>query len=480
MNAFTKKTLFAAIAGASVLGVSGAAQAVAVSANGMGEVLVYPYYTVKGSLAGVPYNTLLSIVNSTDSTKAVKIRFREGKASQEVLDFNIFLSPYDVWTGWLEPSAVGGTLLKTTDNTCTLPAIPAAGVEFRNFDYKGDAAKDDSLTRLQEGYFEVFEMATYLTGGTVATSAKHGSNGVPAACSKITNSVAGSEAQDPTGGLSGTVSLVEPAITGSNVAINATALNFEVNSGYVDTGSLSPSFADGEPWSVTPVGRGDAVWAAWGDSIDATSAAIMKNAVINEFVLDSATNSATSWVITAPTKHFYVPNDGSGRSDPFQSKLTSSGSCDEITIITYNREEQGVTPAGPDFSPQPEADRLSMCWEANVINFNGKNIFGSSNAVSIITAFQNGWMEVGFPYGKALGGTPPAGTHTLVSDGAVYYALNSGGGFGSSASAATFTGLPVIGFAAQTFRPGTASSYAGTFEHKWISGAPWDFFMLDK
>jgi hypothetical protein len=182
MNAFTKKTLFAAIAGASVLGVSGAAQAVAVSANGMGEVLVYPYYTVKGSIAGVPYNTLLSIVNSTDSTKAVKIRFREGKASQEVLDFNIFLSPYDVWTGYLEPSAAsGGTVLKTTDTTCTLPAIPAGGVEFRNFDYKGDAAKDDSLTRLQEGYFEVFEMATYLTGSTVATSAKHGSNGVPAA-----------------------------------------------------------------------------------------------------------------------------------------------------------------------------------------------------------------------------------------------------------------------------------------------------------
>jgi hypothetical protein len=470
MNAFTKKTLFAAIAGASVLGASGAAQAVAVSPNGMGEVLVYPYYTVKGSAAGVPYNTLLSIVNSTDSTKAVKIRFREGKASQEVLDFNIFLSPYDVWTGYLEPSAAGGTKISTTDTSCTLPAV-VKDVEFRNFDYKGDLAEDDSLTRLQEGYFEVFEMATYASSTTTAKSAKHGSNGVPAACSAITNALAGAEDSQPSGGLSGTVSLVEPAVTGSNIAINATAFRFNVNTGYVDTGSLSPTFSDGEDWSVTTADNGDAVQALWdGDSVDATSATLMKNTIINEFVLDTATNSASSWVVTFPTKHFYVDNKVKSRAAPFQSILSKTGSCDEISIVTWNREEQGVAPQGPDFSPSPEADRNSLCWEANVINFNGKPILGSSNAVNITTTFQNGWMSVAFPT-SGLASSAPTDTHKLYADSADYVYLNTGPA-GASATSTTFTGLPVVGFAVQTFRPSSATSYAGTFAHKYQAGTP--------
>jgi hypothetical protein len=36
----------------------------------------------------------------------------------------------------------------------------------------------------------------------------------------------------------------------------------------------------------------------------------------------------------------------------------------------------------------------------------------------------------------------------------------------------TFTGLPVIGFAVQTFNPSLSTSYAGTFYHRYISGAP--------
>ena len=464
MNAFTKKTLFAAIAGASVLGASGAAQAVSVSPTGMGEVLVYPFYTVKGSTGGVPYNTLLSIVNSTDSTKAVKIRFREGKASAEVLDFNIFLSPYDVWTASLEPAKAPkvGVTLYTADTTCTVPTIPATGVDFRNFDYIGDNAKDDAFTRLQEGYFEVFEMATYSSATTLAISAKHGANGVPAACSKITDQLARLNQGPVTGGLSGTVSLVEPAVTGANIAVNATALRFMTNSGYADTGSETPTFINGELYSVTPTNGGNVVHATWDDSVDATSAAIMKTALINEFVLDTATNSATAWVVTMPTKHFYVPRTGSGAAlPPFTNKLSATGSCDVVTVETWNREEQGIVPGGPDFSPSPEADKVSLCWEANVITFNSKAIAGSTNTLSITTAFQNGWMMVGFP----------ASEHKLTANAATYVTLN-GASVSSAAAETTFTGLPVIGYMAQTFRPAASTSYAGTFDHKFMSGAP--------
>ena len=55
-----------------------------------------------------PYNTLLSVVNSTASAKAVKVRFLEGRNSREVLDFNLYLSAKDVWGAALVPNAAGG------------------------------------------------------------------------------------------------------------------------------------------------------------------------------------------------------------------------------------------------------------------------------------------------------------------------------------------------------------------------------------
>src|SRR6476620_12525538 len=106
MNTFNKKSLYAAVAGLSALGVTGAAQAVSVNPDGLGQALVYPYYTVRDASAGAPYNSLLSVVNSTASAKAVKVRFLEGKNSREVLDFNLYLSPKDIWTAGIVPMGV--------------------------------------------------------------------------------------------------------------------------------------------------------------------------------------------------------------------------------------------------------------------------------------------------------------------------------------------------------------------------------------
>ena len=139
MNIFKKKSLCAALAGIGALGAVGAAQAVNLNPDGLGQVLIYPYYTTRTSPAGNVYNSLLSVVNSTASVKAVKVRFLEGKNSREVLDFNLFLSPKDVWTAGIVPMGAGAGIM-TQDNSCTLPAIPAAGKAFVNFAYTADGA----------------------------------------------------------------------------------------------------------------------------------------------------------------------------------------------------------------------------------------------------------------------------------------------------------------------------------------------------
>src|SRR5580765_1549402 len=129
MNAFQRKSLYAALASAGALGAATTAQAVNVNPGGLGQVLIYPYYTVNGiSATGGQYNSLLSVINSTDSVKVVKVRFLEGKDSREVIDFNLFLSPFDVWTAAINPQpvvsgGVGGGRLITFDKSCTIPPI---------------------------------------------------------------------------------------------------------------------------------------------------------------------------------------------------------------------------------------------------------------------------------------------------------------------------------------------------------------------
>src|SRR5512137_145025 len=110
MNTFNKKSLYVALAGVGALGVTGAAQAVNINPDGLGQVLLYPYYTVRTASTAVSsgaYNSLLSVVNSTASVKAVKVRFLEGKNSREVLDFNLYLSAKDVWVAAVIPTAAG-------------------------------------------------------------------------------------------------------------------------------------------------------------------------------------------------------------------------------------------------------------------------------------------------------------------------------------------------------------------------------------
>ena len=127
-----RKNLTAAVlAGlAGVAGIAGTAQAVNLNPDGTGQVLLYPYYTTNDG-----NQTLISVVNTTDQAKAVKVRFLEGFNSREVLDFNLYLSPFDVWVAAItrDPAAPesGGAIVAIADNSCTVRddgrGIDAAG-----------------------------------------------------------------------------------------------------------------------------------------------------------------------------------------------------------------------------------------------------------------------------------------------------------------------------------------------------------------
>src|ERR1700739_4146454 len=81
-----------------VAALSAPAFAVYLDQGGIGQALLFPYYTVRASHGGT-YNTYVSISN-TSATSAVvaKVRFREGRNSSLVAEFNLYLAPNDMWS----------------------------------------------------------------------------------------------------------------------------------------------------------------------------------------------------------------------------------------------------------------------------------------------------------------------------------------------------------------------------------------------
>jgi hypothetical protein len=464
MNTFRKKSLYAALAGVSALG-AGAAHAVNVNPDGLGQVLVYPYYTTRVDSGGNSFNSLLTVVNSTSTVKAVKVRFLEGKNSREVLDFNLFLSPFDVWTTAIIPSASGGAKIVTTDKSCTLPTIPAGGVDFVNYAYTGDGG-GTSLDRTREGYVEIIEMATYSPTSVTATRVTH-VNGVPPGCATNNDTTAGNEALAVSGGLMGTLTLIN-VNQGTDYTEDPTAIdNFLVGlSNYQPAGVTAPDLTQANPpVSVVFNGTQGIYSSTWPAGPDAVSAVLMHDAVLNEFVLDAATKSGTDWVVTMPTKRFYI-NNGTGNAPRlFQRNFnTTVGACDDVSITVYDREEGSVNVLS--FSP-PQPGGLSLCWEANVLTFNGSNVLASTNTSGVSTSFQNGWMRLTFPVPSS--GSP---AHNLPNAATTITPL---GGSTSAPGARTYFGLPVIGFAVESFTNGTLtvgssnvlSNYGGNFGHKY-------------
>jgi hypothetical protein len=459
MNTFSKKSLHVALAGLSTLGLAGAAEAVMVNPNGLGQVLIYPYYTVRngfnvGGVSAAPFNTLLSIVNTTASTKAIKVRFREGKASKEVLDFNVFLSPHDMWTAAVEPtdSIPGGPVgaqIETQDHTCTVPTFPNGPVPFRVTDFAGDVI-GGGFDRLTEGYFEVFEMATYDPADPLAIGAKHNALGFPKDCSAVNDTSAAVAPLQPNGGLSGTATLIN-VLTGDAFSMDATALTqFNVAAGgaYFNTGSSLPDFTQATPTTGAGVSSSGMIVA--GNFVVgelASTAALQHPNVINEFILDKATLSGTDWVLTFPTKHNLVTE--TTVTLPFQNVLGKNGSCDDIGIALYNREEgPPASNPGTDFSPLPPGQAgPALCWESNILTFNNSNVLGSANKYNISTGETNGWMNVSFRAGA-------------VNVAAVTAGFDPSSGLATVPST-TFSGLPTIGFAVQTYVNGTLTDTTG-------------------
>lgn len=476
----------AAIAG--VAGIASVSNAVNLNSDGVGQVLIYPYYSVNNGL-----NTLISVVNTTDQVKAVKVRFLEGKNSRECLDFNLYLSPYDIWTAALVPVAGGGNAeIITADTSCTAPIV-VNGLDFRPFAFTGDFDDDigSSLARCTEGHFEMIEMGTVI--GDDAGFATHTAAGVPASCVDLVSNwtpITGQWSVDSTenmvvpdgsGGLFGSASLIDVA-GGVDMTYNADAIQaYTTSLQHSDPGSLLPNVGTGSDFESNIFNRGVVVTDDWSTSpIQAVSALYMHDNIYGEYVLNDDINANTEWVVTFPTKFAYVDAANSPfvviPAEPFTVAIAppsapgagdSIGACEPYTVTgLYDREEQDPSTPVIEIIPSPVPPGIDptvavFCWETNVLEFNRVGevlgdsiIMGSNNTTHLTPTFSEGWVTISFNGNPSL----PAGSGNQNTD--------------DNVAGTTYNGLPVTGFAAQRYvnsslAGGVLANYAGLFAHRY-------------
>ncbi len=478
--------LIAGIAG--VAGIASVSTAVNINPDGIGQILLYPYYSVRGD-----NNTLISVVNTTNNVKAVKVRFLEGKNSRECLDFNLYLSPYDVWTAALvattstEPGHAGEDSVKliTSDNSCLSPNTIMAGQQFLPYGYSAPAPYDElglDMKRCTEGHFEMIEMGNVVntaTNGNAASAVTHGASGVPADCSVVHNNWLGGAWSalatdgivdpDGSGGLFGSAAIVNvPA--GTEVSYNADAIqSYSTVAQHRNPGDLFPNVASGNNlvsnvfYAATP---GSIVTDTWNSSeVQAVSAVYMHDHIYGEFEITDDFGADTEWVVTFPTKTFYTDPFSTattfgvgapvepftrGLSDPYNGRPA----CESFAMQRWDREEQQLGGGVLLPSPRPPGELGPVfCWETNVLEFHDENdvfdidaslILSSSNNMFVRPGFNNGWAEIAFAQST-----------------------------NDNVAGRTYTGLPVTGFAVQKFVNGTLgggttlANYAGLFAHRY-------------
>src|SRR3990167_1267254 len=339
------------------------ATALTLSEGGVGHMLLVPYYSAQNGNM-----TVLHVVN-TDSLngKAVKVRFRGAANSDDVMDFQVYLSPGDVWTAAVTAGADGIAQVQSADNTCTVPSLgfntPQAFSTSRLNPNSSDVQKANGT---REGYVEIFNMAdipsdklytvgtTANTNSALFTAIKHVNAVAPCsvagsaaattlsgiALTNFTTEAAAANAgfNTPTGGLMGDWYIINVQETttfaGAATAVVANGRGNFVHFPQIDTGV---GVAAIDAFTADPLLRTDSVQVDGGafaaapalaagmyDLPDmstpylaadlgnpkaqalALTSALAVTSVTNQYANDESISAKTDWVFSMPTRRYSV------------------------------------------------------------------------------------------------------------------------------------------------------------------------------
>ena len=418
------------------------------SLSSTGQVLLYPMYSTQNEA-----NTYMHVVNNTADQKAVKMRFMEAVNSAVVLEFNVYLGPYDVFPVALASNDFGGTSVLTTDATCTVPALGTS-----NAPYDGTQTELESGAVLRSQPFVPYLFENDKSGDISRTLIGHAeviemgvvSDTVDVADCKVVRDLwssgawASNTATDvtgPTGGLSGSSLFIVPSMAYS-MDMSVTAVDGWAKAGtnyHKNPGTIKPTLEDGVPKARVNGTVLDYTTKTNG-SVLATSALLASKSVFNEVQTEDVLAAETDWVVTFPTKSYFT--NGTTPSAPFTAVYDStedkSTACETMSLTRRDRASNSSNGTGT-FVPNSEGVEDKVCSAVNVLSFNGKSAIQSSNPQVISYSFQ-------------------AGSATLTTDQKLPADDNG----------VTVQGLPVVGFAATRIANGPMS-YGYAIDHKTLA-----------
>ena len=407
-NATYGGVVMGGLAGVSHKTLAANATGVALNEGGIGNYLFTPYFTTQKD-----NNTLVSIVNTDNvNGKIVKVRFRGAANSEDLLDFQVFLSPSDVWTASLTQGADGKTVITTPDKSCTLPSIGTAPTADRTFKtnrlvsvYPGAlgpvlTTDEQKNAQTREGYIEYLNMADVVPGSPLYGAIKHVNGVAPctpsmmAVLSSTAEGVAGTgpfvvDANDisalglsaASGGLTGTWSIFSNAQTkayGDNhIAVEAVdgagnparariSYGPQLAQGITDTGAPASVVNEG---TADPVLRASVNSVMWNDlpdmstpffgtdpnaSVIALSTALSKETLNNEFVATGGAGAVpwdTDWVVSHATRRYYAT-------------LTSGGS-----IAQGDKDFYDTTAPNGNLAARSTAGGYMLCQAGTLTGF---------------------------------------------------------------------------------------------------------------
>lgn len=306
--------------------------------RGTGQALYLPYYTVENG-----QSTLLTLANTRDEAKAVRVNIVEARNGQKVLSFNVFLAPRDSWTMAIGADPAGeGAMLHSNDGSCTVPAIPAAGVAFVNFDYAAnfDDGGPYGLDRTRTGAIELIEMG--VPGGELGEAVDSFD------CTALRDASVPGGAWDtdpdtdmgaPTGGLAASVDVVDVP---QGLVFNLPAVAID---GFADVAHFNPSGSSPMPRISNPIAPeggdfsvrlddGTTVTVDAARAPDAVSALFMAGALLGDVHNEASLGASTDWILSFPTKHAYVfdvpgslVDDDGPAVAPFSQRFSDGQSC---------------------------------------------------------------------------------------------------------------------------------------------------------
>ena len=463
---------------ACVLVAFGAAHAVSLNPRGLGEVLIYPYYTVNKN-----QDTLVTIGNSSDVGKVVNVVAREGMNGRPVLLFRLFLSAHDIWTARISESggSAGGASLFTADSSCTFAAPPEAdgGLAFGPEGYAGGASLPPDggpadIGRTREGMLEFVEVGTIIPGSALDLATSHAPSSEPnAGTPACTPDVLGSDGfgggfDVPTGGLHGSAAIVNVG-EGTFFAYAADALQ-----DFSDVAIYGPASADfhltllavansaesasGGAMAHIPDGEGHLQSVDYANGIDAVSAVFMADSLLNEYLVSPSLGANTDWIVAFPTRMFYVDAYfvGPGAARPPFARIAAAARSDVAAYARLFDQEEGPC---VECQPMPVPPvGVVLAWQVNALTFRSpgssdapSEVLGSRLAISVEPWAEAGWMELDLAIGD--------GGHALSAstDGTILHGLPA-------------TGFMVYNIINANAAPGRLANYGGAFTHRAVTG----------